>query len=176
MKNLLKFAFIAVLGLFLFAACESKPEPKPEPPAPVVVEEPTPEPAPEPIPEPAPIATVSYSEYTVKVGDTLSQIAEKFYGSKDRAYFFPIIVAYTLDSFSTVTVDDQSVKLSFADPDVIEPGTVLRVPNFEQFMSSKLHTELARPLFEKFAKQYERKARSGVSRLLRERAERLGSK
>lgn len=172
MKNFLRFALLVAVSVLFVTACESKPEPKPEEtPVPVVVEEPTPEP--EPMPEP--VLTVNYREYTVKNGDTLSQIAETFYGSKDRAYFFPIIIAYTLDSFTKVNVGGQSVTVNFDDPDIIEPGTVLRIPNFEEFMNSKLHIEAVKPLFERVARRYENKGRPGVAKMLRERANRLGS-
>ncbi|MEL3907764.1 MAG: LysM peptidoglycan-binding domain-containing protein [Treponemataceae bacterium] len=176
MKNILKFAMLAVLSLLLVTSCESKPDPEPTPPPePVVVEEPTPQP--EVVEEPVekPVLSVNYTEYTVVKGDTLSQIAERFYGSKDKAYFFPIIIGYTLDSFSAVDVGSDSIKVQFADPDVIEPGMVIRVPNFDEFMASPVHVNLVKPLFEKIAQQYEGKGRSGVAKLLRERAERLGA-
>lgn len=179
MKNLFKCALLALVGLLFITSCGTEPPAKPEQPAPVVetdVPEPTPEPTPVPeeTPVPEPVSTVNYTEYTVVKGDTLSQIAEKFYGSKDKAYFFPIIIAYTLDSYAKVNVGEEHVAVSLNDPDVIEPGTTLRVPNFDEFMASSLHTMAVKPLFEKIAVQYEKKGRSGVAKLLRERAERLG--
>lgn len=178
MKNIFRFAMLAIVSMLFITACESKPEPKPQPvPEPVVVEEPETIEEPKVAEEPEVVenvSTVSYTEYTVVKGDTLSQIAEKFYGSKDKAYFFPIIVAYTLDSMSTVTVGTDSASLQISDPDVIEPGTVLRVPDFDAFMASSTHVTLVKPLFEKFAVRYENKGRSGVAKMLRERADRLG--
>lgn len=178
MKNIFKLVILAVISLLAVASCESKPDPQPTPPPePVVVEEPTPEPEPE-VPAPVeeePVLSVNYTEYTVAKGDTLSQIAERFYGSKDKAYFFPIIIGYTLDSFSAVEVGEESIKVQFADPDVIEPGMVIRIPNFDEFMASSVHVNLVKPLFEKIAKQYDGKGRSGVAKMLRERAERLGT-
>ena len=179
MKNIVKFIVLAVVGVLFVASCQSKPETKPQPqpqppPTPVVVEEVTPVKVEEVKQVVENTTAVDFTEYTVKKGDTLSQIAEKFYGSKDRAYFFPIIVAYTFDSMSKINVSSDSVSLQIADPDVIEPGTVLRIPDFDAFMASTVHVTLVKPLFEKFAVRYENKGRSGVAKMLRERANRLG--
>lgn len=198
MKKILKFTVLVGLSIWLITSCESKPEAKPtseptqveidenqaeeesvadEKPAekePVVKEKPK--------LESEPRLTVSYTEYKIVSGDTLSQIAERFYGNKDRAYFFPIIIAYTLDSFANIdasfeNVDEgnpKALNIRIDDPDVIKPGMILRIPNFEEFMESPTHTRLAKPLFERIAMQYQNKNRPGVAKTIRERAERLG--
>ena len=154
MKNILKMLLLASLCLFMVVSCGSEPETKTE--EPVVVDEPaTVEPE-----KDSPL--VSFKEYTVVKGDTLSQIAEKFYGNKDKAYFFPIIMVYNVDNIP-----------SFLNPDVIEPGWVVRVPDFDEFMSSPEHVQLARLAFEKEALRYSNKGLSGVAKLLRERAQRM---
>jgi len=54
--------------------------------------------------------------YTVVSGDTLTAITKNFYGD-DKGYWFPLILAA---SNETVT-----------DPDLIQPGMVLTIPDFE---------------------------------------------
>jgi nucleoid-associated protein YgaU len=52
-----------------------------------------------------------FTQYTVEIGDTLSKIAQEFYGDPDR---FRIIFQANRDQID--------------DPDVIFPGQVLRIP------------------------------------------------
>jgi hypothetical protein len=58
--------------------------------------------------------------YVVKKGETLTQIARKKYGRGD-VFFFPVIMAASKDQG---TVD-------IVDPDKIEPGMELIIPNLE---------------------------------------------
>lgn len=171
MKNIFKIAVLIFISVLFVTSCESKPKPQPEPePEPTVqVEEVSDDTG---TTVEATEITVKFTEYTVKKGDTLSQIAERFYGSKDKAYFFPIIIAYSADS--TMSLDVDNLKINISDPDVIEPGTVIRVPDFDQFMASPTHVVAAKLLFERIAVQYENKGRTGVAKMLRERAQRLG--
>ena len=99
MKNILKILAIMALFSFVLTSCGTPPTPPPEEkPAPVVVEEPSPAPEPvkEPEPEPKPVVEeprdVPVKEYVVVEGDTLSEIALKFYGTREKAYYFPIIM------------------------------------------------------------------------------------
>jgi LysM repeat protein len=58
--------------------------------------------------------------YVVKKGDTLTKIARAKYGRRN-AYFFPLIMAAS---------NDQKI-VNIVDPDLIEPGMELVIPNLE---------------------------------------------
>ena len=164
MKNILKILAIMALFSFVLMSCGTPPTPPPEEkPAPVVVEEPTPAPEPEPVveptPEPKPIVEeprdVPVKEYVVVEGDTLSEIALKFYGTREKAYYFPIIMA----------INPGKVR----HPDKLTPKTKLLIPDFELFMKHSPSKILARPEFEKCIKIYEDEGKSGVVESLRRR-------
>jgi LysM repeat protein len=61
-------------------------------------------------------------EYTVKRGDTLSQIAKANYG-QDNGYYFPLIM------FAS--------KVVVADPDKIKPEQKLTIPNLQNNLNDK---------------------------------------
>ena len=162
MKNILKILAIMALFSFVLTSCGTPPTPPPEEkPAPVVVEEPTP--APEPVkeaaPEPKPVVEeprdVPVKEYVVVEGDTLSEIALKFYGTREKAYYFPIIM----------TLNPGKIQ----HPDKLTPKTKLLIPDFELFMKHSASKILARPEFEKCIKIYEDEGKSGVVESLRRR-------
>ena len=162
MKNILKILAIMALFSFVLTSCGTPPTPPPEEkPAPVVVEEPTP--APEPVkeaaPEPKPVVEeprdVPVKEYVVVEGDTLSEIALKFYGTREQAYYFPIIM----------TLNPGKIQ----HPDKLTPKTKLLIPDFELFMKHSASKMLARPEFEKCIKIYEDEGKSGVVESLRRR-------
>ena len=162
MKNILKILAIMALFSFVLTSCGTPPTPPPEEkPAPVVVEEPTP--APEPVkeaaPEPKPVVEeprdVPVKEYVVVEGDTLSEIALKFYGTREKAYYFPIIM----------TLNPGKIQ----HPDKLTPKTKLLIPDFELFMKHSASKMLARPEFEKCIKIYEDEGKSGVVESLRRR-------
>ncbi|MGI5066640.1 LysM peptidoglycan-binding domain-containing protein [Treponema putidum] len=180
MKNILKILTLLAVFSFIFTSCGTPPTPPPEEkPAPVVVEEPvpeaqpeptpeaqpepTPEPQPEPTPEPQPEPTpvveeprdVPVKEYVVAQGDTLSEIALKFYGTREKAYYFPIIMA----------INPGKVQ----HPDKLTPKMKLLIPDFDLFMQHSPSKMLARPEFEKCIKIYEDEARTGVAESLRRR-------
>lgn len=164
MKNILKILTLLAVFSFIFTSCGTPPTPPPEEkPAPVVVEEPAPEVKPEPTPEPAPVVEepqdVPVKEYVVVQGDTLSEIALKFYGTREKAYYFPIIMA----------TNPGIVK----HPDKLTPKTKLLIPDFELFMQHSPSKEKAKPEFEKCIKIYEDEARSGVAESLRRRLKEL---
>ena len=160
MKNSLKILAIMALFSFVLTSCGTPPTPPPEEkPAPVVVEEPTPAPESEPAPEPKPVVEeprdVPVKEYVVVEGDTLSEIALKFYGTREKAYYFPIIM----------TLNPGKIQ----HPDKLTPKTKLLIPDFELFMKHSASKMLARPEFEKCIKIYEDEGRSGVVESLRRR-------
>ncbi len=160
MKNILKILAIMALFSFVLTSCGTPPTPPPEEkPAPVVVEEPTPAPESEPAPEPKPVVEeprdVPVKEYVVVEGDTLSEIALKFYGTREKAYYFPIIM----------TLNPGKIQ----HPDKLTPKTKLLIPDFELFMKHSASKMLARPEFEKCIKIYEDEGRSGVVESLRRR-------
>ena len=140
MKNILKALTLLAFFSFIFTSCGTPPKPPVEKPAPEVVEEPQ---------------DVPVKEYTVVAGDTLSQIALKFYGTREKAYYFPIIMA----------INPGKVK----HPDKLTPKLKLLIPDFELFMQHSLSKEKAKPEFEKCIKIYEDEGRSGVVESLRRR-------
>ena len=160
MKNILKILAIMALFSFVLTSCGTPPTPPPEEkPAPVVVEETTPEPVTESTPEPEPVVEeprdVPVKEYVVVEGDTLSEIALKFYGTREKAYYFPIIM----------TLNPGKIQ----HPDKLTPKTKLLIPDFELFMKHSASKMLARPEFEKCIKIYEDEGKSGVVESLRRR-------
>nr|WP_314780051.1 LysM peptidoglycan-binding domain-containing protein [uncultured Treponema sp.] len=153
MKNILKALTLLAVFSFIFTSCGTPPPAPPaEKPAPEVVEEPTPAVQAETMQEPAPVVEeprdVPVKEYIVVEGDTLSQIALKFYGTREKAYYFPIIMA----------INPGKVK----HPDKLTPKMKLLIPDFELFMQHSPSKMLARPEFEKCIKIYEDEGRSGV--------------
>jgi hypothetical protein len=64
-------------------------------------------------------------EYTVKYGDTLTDIAREYYG-ENNGYYFPLIMAAS--------------RLKSSDPDVIIPGEKLAIPD----LSANLNDPQAR--------------------------------
>ena len=153
MKNILKALTLFAVFSFIFTSCGTPPPAPPaEKPAPEVVEEPTPAVQAETMQEPAPVVEesrdVPVKEYIVVEGDTLSQIALKFYGTREKAYYFPIIMA----------INPGKVK----HPDKLTPKMKLLIPDFELFMQHSPSKMLARPEFEKCIKIYEDEGRSGV--------------
>lgn len=168
MKNILKMLTTLTVVLFVFVSCGTTPPAKPEEkPAPVVVEDPAPEPEPEPVkepePEPEPVAEepreVPVQEYIVVAGDTLSQIALKFYGTREKAYYFPIIM----------TVTPGIIR----HPDKLTPKMKLLIPDFDSFMQHSPSKENSKPDFEKCIKIYENEGKSGVAESLRKRVQKL---
>jgi LysM repeat protein len=67
-----------------------------------------------------PLIMDNAERYVVKEGDTLTKIARAKYG-RGNAYFFPLIMAA---SKALKTVD-------IVDPDLIEPGMELIIPNLD---------------------------------------------
>lgn len=162
MKNIFKVLALLTVFSFIFTSCGTPPTPPPEEkPAPVVVEDPAPEVKPETVQEqkPAPVVEepqdVPVKEYIVVEGDTLSEIALKFYGTREKAYYFPIIMA----------MNPGVVK----HPDKLTPKLKLLIPDFDLFMQHSPSKMLTRPEFEKCIKIYEDEGKSGVVESLQRR-------
>lgn len=156
MKKIFELAAYTIFAVFLFAACGTTPPPAPEPkPQPAVEET---EPMPEPEPEPAPV-DVSVEKYTVADGDTLSQIALKFYGTRVKAYYFPIIMS----------MNPGVIK----HPDKLTPKIVLDIPNYDEFMANAEYKEKSKPDFRHCIEIYNNEGRSGVAQSLQKRLNEL---
>lgn len=81
-------------------------------------------------------------DYKVKSGDTLSSIAKDFYG-KDNGYYFPLIM---LASSQTIL-----------DPDKIEPGMTLTVPDLQKNLDDKSVHQGMKKYFNEIADVYKTK-------------------
>jgi len=132
-----KFAIgsVALLIGLMLTACPGAPLPAPAP----VVEE---APAPAPVPAPAPYVDQAVAQvqeahrpyldltgaqtYIVVQGDTLSEIARRFFGGITNVgdagfrngFYFPVIMIASV--------------AHIPDPDLIQPGTVLTIPDLRR--------------------------------------------
>ena len=133
------FSFMVLFaGLVLFS-CAGAPAPEPAAPAPAP--EPAPQPAaPPPPPPPQPVIHevagppaldfAGARQHTVEEGDTLSAIARRFFGDfaavdyagTRNGFFFPVII----------TASD----INIANPDFIEVGIVLTIPDLQRNLDS----------------------------------------
>lgn len=91
--------------------------------------------------------------YTVKEGDTLSDIARNFYGA-GKAYYFPLIMLASKDVV--------------LDPDLIEPGMQLVVPNFEANTTNQSTKPRIKSYFKDIADVYRKKGTSVAKRTRQE--------
>jgi hypothetical protein len=153
MKKISLLILVSVL-LVVFSCATAEPAPPPAP-----AEQPAPPPPPPPAPAPAPAPTVeqvyeTYSgdlilegakPYTVSRADTLSRITRENYGGKN-GYFFPIIM---LASRETVT-----------DPDLIEPGMVLTVPDLQKNLDDPGARAKLKEFLNEIAGVYDRKGQA----------------
>lgn len=80
--------------------------------------------------------------YVVQKGDTLTAITKKFYGDAN-GYYFPLIM---LASHEKV-----------ADPEFIEPGMKLTIPQFEENINNKSISAKLSPYFKDIADVYKQK-------------------
>ena len=82
--------------------------------------------------------------YEVQQGDTLTSITKTFYAGKDEnGYYFPLIM---LASRGVVS-----------DPELIEPGMKLTIPNFEKNINNKDIATKLKPYFKDMAEVYKQK-------------------
>ena len=164
MKQITKILTVLVISIFAFSACSTPPKDPEKTPEPAVKEEPKkeePVQAEEPEPEkPTPVkadesAEVPVQKYTVVAGDTLSQIALKFYGTREKAYYFPIIMV----------VNPGVIK----HPDKLTPKMVLLVPDFDAFMRHTPSKAKAKEEFETCIKIYKTENRYGMVKSLNQK-------
>lgn len=82
--------------------------------------------------------------YEVQRGDTLTAITKRFYEGEDaNGYYFPIIM---LASRGVVS-----------DPELIEPGMKLTIPNFEKNIKDKDTATKLKPFFKDISDVYKKK-------------------
>ena len=147
-KNVVFGLLIIALSILVFAGCGSAPAPKPEPaPAPAPVAE-----------QPKGLILDGAANYTVARGDTLADIAAGRYGESNM-YYFPLI---RLANANVVT-----------DPDVIEPGTSLIIPDLQRNLNSDGAKALIKTDMQAIADQYERQSKPNAAARLRNLAGRL---
>lgn len=90
--------------------------------------------------------------YTVRRGDMLILIARRFYGS-ERENYFPVIIAGTEEKID--------------DPDLIEPGQKLTIPDIKAALSTEDSKEYVRKTFYEVADKYDQKGKPGMASQLR---------
>jgi LysM repeat protein len=111
------FLCLAVLAVFITISCKSTPAEVKVEPVPALTEETAFNDAYQAV---LPLIMDGAERYVVKEGETLTKIARAKYG-RGNAFFFPLIMAASKDQ---KTVD-------IADPDLIEPGMELSIPNLD---------------------------------------------
>lgn len=97
--------------------------------------------------------------YTIQAGDTLSAIAKANYGD-DKGYFFPMIM---LASSAVIK-----------DPDYIQPGQELTIPDFDKNLGSTQSKAVMAPYFRDIANVYRNKENITVEKELKKIADALG--
>jgi LysM repeat protein len=148
-KNTILGLLIIALSILVLAGCV---EPKPKP------DEPPPPPPPTTTETPEGLVLDGAANHTVASGDTLSDIAAKRYGGSNM-YFFPLI---RLANAGTVP-----------DPDVIEVGTNLVIPDLQRNLDSVSANVLVRADMLAIAGQYERQGKPNAAATLRNLALRI---
>lgn len=81
--------------------------------------------------------------YTVVSGDTLTAITKQFYGDKN-GYYFPLIMIASNEKV--------------LDPDFIEPGMELTIPDFDKNIKDTEQAKLLKPYFKDIANVYKIKS------------------
>ena len=174
-----KILLLALSTALLFASCSSAPEAEPqqeqEPVAQTVVEEtkPVQEAVTQVVEETIPqeqekveeileevfqnhrqtLVLEGAKEYKVQYGDTLSKIANKFYG-KGNGYYFPIIMLASADTVQ--------------DPDTIEPGMVLTIPDLNKNLKETAVQPKLKAFFTEIADVYKTKKTASAATIRRE--------
>jgi LysM repeat protein len=149
MRKNIVFGLLVIAISFLVFACVSDPPPKPEP----VVPPPTTQPQVQ-----TGLVLDGATNYTVVSGDTLSEIAARRYGG-DNMFFFPLI---RLANAAAVS-----------DPDVIEVGTTLVIPDLQRNRNDAGARALMKQDMNSIAGQYERQGKPGSASRLRNLANSL---
>ena len=160
-KNVVFSLIIITLSILVFAVCGGNPPaPKPEPvteSAPPPVSTPT-SPPPTTVVGNAVLDLTGATNYTVVQGDTLSEIAARRYGASNM-YFFPLIRLAN--------------EAAVPNPDEIEVGTVLVIPDLPRNLDSPGANGLMRVDMLRAADQYDRQGKPGAAQELRDLALRL---
>jgi len=152
MKNMYFFP-VLILAVFLTGACASKPEPPAPAPTPTV-QPATPSPTPTPTPSRSQVIILDGAQsYTITKNDTLSGISEQFYGN---SLSFPIIM---LGSTGVIN-----------DPDVIEPGDKLTIPNLQRNLNDASAKARIKSFTDEIALIYEKRSRPAYAQELRNHA------
>jgi hypothetical protein len=86
------------------------------------------------------------AEYTVIKGDTLSKIARENYGAGTNAYFFPLIIAASKGTTDII------------DPDEIEVGMQLIIPDLDENLSDPVARDNLKNLLKAVADFYSLKS------------------
>ena len=166
MKRIFTFT-VFVAAISLFVACGTPPPPaEAPPPPPATVAGQGDAPVPETPVEAALLAVYSYhhsgliltdaTTYTVRRGDYMASIAWNLYGD---GYFYPVIM---LASHQIVL-----------DPDRIEPGMELIVPNLETNLNDPSARANIRNFMLEIARIEDARGRSATAAGIRERANAL---
>jgi hypothetical protein len=146
MKKRIVFGLLMVVCSLVIIACGSSPAP-----APVAQ-------TPPPAEQPRGLVLDGAGNYTVVRGDTLAGIAASKYGGSNM-YFFPLI---RLANASAVT-----------DPDVIEVGTTLVIPDLQRNLNNAGANALIRADMLAIASQYEKQGKPNAASTLRNLATRI---
>lgn len=93
------------------------------------------------------------TNYTVKSGDTLSAITTEKYGN-GKGYYFPVIMLASSDVV--------------LDPDLIQPGMVLKVPNLEKNLKDPVAKGKLKDFFKEISNVYKKKGNATVQEKLLE--------
>jgi len=162
MKKFYLFAML-VIAVVLISSCAS---PAPAAPAPEPVSQPQPQPQqPQAQPQPQPQAPAEASrhrsniilegavKYTVRSGDILAGIGKQFYSDGS---WYPLIMM----------VSDDVVK----DPDVIEPGMVLTIPDLNRNIADARAKNSINAFFPGIADIEEKRGRHATAVLIRNHA------
>lgn len=99
------------------------------------------------------LITDGASNYIVKEGDTLSDISRNFYGA-DKAYYFPLIMLASKDVV--------------LDPDLIEPGMQLIIPDFAANTTKESTKPRIKSYFKDIADVYRKKGTAVAKRTRQE--------
>ena len=142
-RNAIFTLLIIALSILVIAGCGSAPAPA------------TPAPTTQ---QPQGLVLDGAANYTVVKGDTLAGIAASRYGGSNM-YFFPLI---RLANASAVP-----------DPDVIEVGTTLVIPNLQRNLDNPAANGLIRADMLAIAGQYEKQSKPNAAKTLRNLATRI---
>jgi hypothetical protein len=147
MKKNVVLGLLIALSILALAGC----------PPPPIKDDPVPAPTPK-AEQPQGLVLDGASNYTVAKGDTLADIAASKYGGSNM-YFFPLIRLANAGAVS--------------DPDSIEVGTNLVIPNLQRNLDSAPANALIRADMLAIAGQYEKQSKPNAAATLRNLATRL---